>query len=39
MDKGELVETGTHKELLKKENGYYRKLYDMQFAVEVVIED
>lgn len=39
MDKGELVEAGTHKELLKNENGYYRKLYDMQFAVEVVSED
>ncbi|MDZ4149161.1 MAG: ABC transporter ATP-binding protein [Flavobacteriaceae bacterium] len=36
MDKGELVEAGTHKELLKNENGYYRKLYDMQFAVEIV---
>lgn len=39
MDKGELVEAGTHKELLKNENGYYRKLYDMQFAVEVAGED
>ncbi len=38
MDKGELVEAGTHKELLKNENGYYRKLYDMQFAVEIVSE-
>lgn len=39
MDKGELVEAGTHKELLKNENGYYRKLYDMQFAVEIAGED
>jgi subfamily B ATP-binding cassette protein MsbA len=39
MDKGELVEAGTHKELLKNENGFYRKLYDMQFAVEVISED
>ena len=31
MEKGELVEIGTHQELLKLENGYYRRLYDMQF--------
>ena len=29
MDKGEVIETGTHKELLKK-NGKYRTLYDKQ---------
>lgn len=31
MDAGEIVEMGTHKELLKKENGYYRNLYEVQF--------
>jgi ATP-binding cassette subfamily B protein len=31
MDHGEIIETGTHNELLAKE-GYYRKLYDIQFA-------
>ncbi len=30
LDKGELVEYGTHYELLAKE-GHYKKLYDMQF--------
>ncbi|MES2621445.1 MAG: ABC transporter ATP-binding protein [Bacteroidota bacterium] len=30
VDKGELKEFGTHDELLEK-NGYYKKLYDMQF--------
>lgn len=35
MDKGELKEFGTHEELLAK-NGYYRKLYDMQFAAQSV---
>lgn len=32
LDAGCIVETGTHHELLKK-NGYYAKLYSMQFAV------
>ncbi|MDP5026663.1 MAG: ATP-binding cassette domain-containing protein, partial [Flavobacterium sp.] len=35
MDKGQIIEKGTHQELLTKVNGYYKKLYDSQFAVEV----
>ena len=31
MEKGELVEIGNHQELLQLENGYYKRLYDMQF--------
>ncbi|OUR96021.1 antibiotic ABC transporter ATP-binding protein [Flavobacteriales bacterium 33_180_T64] len=31
MDDGKIVEKGTHKELLKVKNGYYRKLYEVQF--------
>jgi ABC-type multidrug transport system fused ATPase/permease subunit len=31
MEKGELVEIGSHQELLQLETGYYRRLYDMQF--------
>ena len=31
MDAGEIMEQGTHSELLKNENGYYRNLYDAQF--------
>ena len=34
MDKGEIVEQGSHVQLLRK-NGYYKTLYDMQFANEV----
>jgi ABC-type multidrug transport system fused ATPase/permease subunit len=34
MDKGLIVEKGTHTDLLKNENGYYKKLYDAQFATE-----
>ena len=33
MDKGQIVEKGSHTELLLNENGYYRKLYDSQFSV------
>lgn len=33
MDKGQIVEKGSHSELLQNENGYYRKLYDSQFSV------
>ena len=36
MDAGEIVEQGTHNELLKKENGYYKNLYEVQFLKEEV---
>jgi len=35
MDKGLIVEEGTHQELLVKENGYYKNLYDKQFSAEL----
>jgi len=35
MDKGHIVEQGSHLELLEK-NGYYKTLYDMQFSNEMV---
>ncbi|WP_242135087.1 ABC transporter ATP-binding protein [Aestuariivivens marinum] len=31
MESGKLVEQGTHKELLKKKDGYYKNLYEVQF--------
>ncbi|HLT32781.1 MAG TPA: ATP-binding cassette domain-containing protein, partial [Aquaticitalea sp.] len=31
MDSGYIVEQGTHKELLKRKDGYYRNLYEVQF--------
>jgi ATP-binding cassette, subfamily B, multidrug efflux pump len=34
MDKGLIVEQGTHFELVNKESGYYKKLYDSQFVIE-----
>ena len=35
MDQGNIVEQGTHEELLKVPNGYYAKLYEVQFAESV----
>lgn len=35
MDKGLIVEEGSHTELLEKENGYYKNLYDKQFSLDV----
>ncbi|HNP33505.1 MAG TPA: ABC transporter ATP-binding protein [Flavobacterium sp.] len=34
MDKGQIVEEGTHQELVAKTGGYYKNLYESQFAVE-----
>jgi subfamily B ATP-binding cassette protein MsbA len=32
MDEGEIVEKGTHQELLQNEDGHYRQLYEQQYA-------
>lgn len=37
MDQGNIVEQGTHVELLKVSNGYYAKLYEVQFAEELML--
>ena len=37
MHKGDIVEQGTHDELLKFKDGYYAKLYDVQFAEELAV--
>ncbi|MFQ3326962.1 MAG: ATP-binding cassette subfamily B multidrug efflux pump [Salibacteraceae bacterium] len=34
VDDGKIIESGSHSELLKK-NGFYKNLYDMQFATEL----
>jgi subfamily B ATP-binding cassette protein MsbA len=36
MDSGKIVEQGTHNELLKKQDGYYKNLYEVQFMKEEV---
>lgn len=35
FDKGKIVQTGKHSELIKIRTGLYRKLYDMQFKNEI----
>ncbi len=35
MDKGEIVESGSHAQLINKENGFYKKLYDSQFSTSI----
>jgi subfamily B ATP-binding cassette protein MsbA len=37
MDSGKIMEQGTHNELLKIENGYYKNLYEVQFLKEEVV--
>lgn len=37
MDSGKIVEKGTHEALLKKENGFYKNLYEVQFMKEEAI--
>jgi ATP-binding cassette subfamily B protein len=38
LEKGHVIETGTHDELLKQAEGRYRRLYNMQFKVAVSSE-
>lgn len=35
LDAGKVVEIGSHKELLEKEDGYYRRLFEVQFQAEI----
>ena len=35
LDKGNIVEVGTHKELLNIDGGYYKNLYEVQFSAPV----
>ena len=37
MDAGKIVEKGTHQELLKAEDGFYKNLYEVQFMAEETI--
>ena len=37
LDKGEIKEIGTHDELLKIHNGYYKRLFELQFQKEELV--
>lgn len=37
MDQGKIVEMGKHTELLQRQDGYYRKLYEVQFKAEEAV--
>jgi ATP-binding cassette subfamily B protein len=38
LDKGEVIQMGTHTELLKDENGMYRRIYDIQTKIDAELE-
>ena len=38
IDNGEIVETGTHDELMQIQNGQYKHLYEMQFRAQKSVE-
>jgi ATP-binding cassette subfamily B protein len=38
LDKGEVVQMGTHAELLKDEKGMYRRIYDIQTKIDTELE-
>ncbi len=38
LDKGEVVQMGTHAELVKDEDGMYRRIYDIQTKIDAELE-
>ena len=38
MDKGEIVQSGTHEELLADKNGMYREIYEIQTRIDAEVE-
>jgi len=38
LDKGEVVQMGTHAELVKNEDGMYRRVYDIQTKIDAELE-
>ena len=39
LDKGEVVQMGTHDELLKDKDGMYRRIYDIQTKIDYELEN
>jgi ATP-binding cassette subfamily B protein len=38
LDKGEVVQMGTHEELVTQEEGMYRRIYDIQTRIDEELE-
>jgi ATP-binding cassette subfamily B protein len=38
LDKGEVIQTGTHEELVSQKDGMYRKIYDIQTRIDEELE-
>ena len=39
MDKGEVVQMGTHEELVAQEDGMYRRIYEIQTRIDEELEE
>jgi ATP-binding cassette subfamily B protein len=39
LDKGRVIQMGTHQELVAYEGGIYRQIYDIQTRIDVELED
>ena len=38
LDKGEVIEMGTHRELVSNKDGIYRRIYDIQTKIDEELE-
>ena len=38
LDKGEVIQTGTHEELISQQDGMYRRIYDIQTRIDEELE-
>ncbi|MDQ3005096.1 MAG: ABC transporter ATP-binding protein/permease [Chloroflexota bacterium] len=39
LDKGEVIQTGTHEDLVSQKDGMYRRIYDIQTRIDEELED
>ena len=39
LDKGEVIQTGTHEELVSQKDGMYRRIYDIQTRIDEELEE
>jgi ATP-binding cassette subfamily B protein len=38
LDKGEIIQTGTHEDLVSQKDGMYRRIYDIQTRIDEELE-